>query len=305
VVFKSGGKINVPVSLGDTASLTLGLDESIAVENIVGASVVKDESLQVLDSVLAKQECIDLGTKLLECKVGRREQCATRMISAVVSVKQTSLAESQLESRKLGGKKVDDFEGSWRRDEKGVNTVNDTVGTKDVDGNDTAIKVEGQTLESNVDTESLCSPGRQVLALHQSRDSVGHEHSSGRIKVGRDVVLDELLDSLLARLMVRVVVRESSVLGCKDREIIFMLGRVELLDKVGVLADELGELFSVLGRAEQLPDRLVGLVIMVRRTVMRRVRVLLMVFQILVCSGGSSLKPRLGIKGSVMEAVDD
>jgi len=100
VVLESSGKVDMPVTLGDTIK-SLSLDESIAVQNVVGNGVVEDQSLEVLATVLAEQESVDLGTKLLEGKVGRSKQSTAGVIGAVVSVKKTGLAKSQLESGEL------------------------------------------------------------------------------------------------------------------------------------------------------------------------------------------------------------
>jgi len=175
--------------------------------------------------------------------------------------------------------------------------VDDSVCAENVDGNNARVEVEGQTSETEVDAESLRGVSRQVLALHKSRDGVSDEDSTSRVEVVTDVVLDELLDHLLAGLVVRVVIRERSVLGCEDGQIA-RVGRIELLYEVWVLADELGELLSVLGRAKKLPNGLIGLVTMVRITVMRAmVRrtmvgwVLIVAVQCIVCVVGSRLEP--------------
>jgi len=175
--------------------------------------------------------------------------------------------------------------------------VDDSVRAEDVDGNNARVEVEGQTSESEVDAESLRGIARQVLALHKSRDGVSDKDSASRVEVVTDVVFDELLDHLLAGLVVRVVVRECSVFGCEDGQVA-RVGRIELLDEVWVLADELGELLSVLGRAKKLPNGLIGLVTVVRITVMRAmVRrtmvgwVLIVAVQCIVCVVGSRLEP--------------
>jgi hypothetical protein len=117
VVLESSGKVDMPVTLGNTIE-TLSLDESIAVQNVVGNGlvsvsivkdssrtwftyVVEDQSLKVLAAVLAEQESVDSGAELLEGEVGRSEQGTAGVIGAVVSVKETSLAKSQLESGEL------------------------------------------------------------------------------------------------------------------------------------------------------------------------------------------------------------
>jgi len=100
VVLESSGKVDMPVTLGDAVK-SLSLDESVAVQNVVGNSVVEDQSLEVLAAVLAEQEPVDLGTELLESKVGGSKQSTAGVIGAVVSIKETGLAESQLESGEL------------------------------------------------------------------------------------------------------------------------------------------------------------------------------------------------------------
>lgn len=246
--------------------------------------MVQNQSLEVLATVLAEQESIDLGAELLESEVGRSKQSTAGVIGAVVSIKETSLAKSQLEGGELRRQEVDDFEGSWRRNEEVVNSVDDSVCTEDVDGNNARVEVDGQASETEVDAKSLSSLARQMITLHQSGNCVGDKDSASRVEVITDVVLDELLDHLLAGLMVRRVVRECSVLRREDRKI-SRTGGVELLDQIRVLANKLGELLSVLGRAKQLPDGLVGLVTVVRsmvwivpvmrrrRAVVRRMRV--------------------------------
>lgn len=159
--------------------------------------MVEDQSLEVLATVLAEQESVDLGAELLECKVGRSEQSTAGVIGAVVSVKETSLAKSQLEGGELGRQEVNDLEGSRRRNEKAVDSVDDSVGTENVDGNDARVEVDGQTSETEVNAKSLSSLSRQVLTLHESRDSVGDKDSASRVEVVTDVILDELLDHLL------------------------------------------------------------------------------------------------------------
>lgn len=200
--------------------------------------MVEDQSLEVLAAILAEQEAVNLGAKLLEGEVGRSKQSTAGVVGAVVGVKETSLAKSQLESGELRRQEVDDLEGSWRRNEKVVNSVDDSVCTENVDGNDTGVEVEGQALEAEVDAESLRGLAGQVLTLHESGDGVSDKDSASRVKVITDVVLDELLDHLLARLVVRRMVRESSVLGSEDGEVA-RTGRVQLLNEVRVLANEL------------------------------------------------------------------
>lgn len=96
------------------------------------------------------------------------------------------------------------------------------------------------------------------------------------------------------------MVRECSILWSEHSQV-SGFGGVKLLDQVGVFTDELRELLSVLGRAKQLPDGLIGLVTVVRasmmrvvpvmgRTMVRRVGVLMAV-QSIVCTVGSRLEP--------------
>ena len=261
--------------------------------------MVEDQSLEILAPVLAEQESIDLGAELLEGEVGRSKQSTAGVIGAVVSVKETSLAKSQLKGGELGRQEINDLEGSRRRNEEIVNSVNNSVGTENVDGNDARVEVDGQASEAEVDAESLSSLARQVLTLQQSGDGVGDENSAGRVEIVTDMVLDELLDLLLAWLVVGVI-RECSILWRKHSQV-SIFGGVEFLNQFRVLADELGELLSVLGRAKQLPDSLVRLVTVVRasmmrvvpvvgRAMVRRVRVLVAV-QSVVCTVGSRLEP--------------
>lgn len=111
------------------------------------------------------------------------------MVSGVELLEETGLGETELKGGELGRQKVDDLDDIWWWDQKGVDTVNDTVGTEDVDSDNAAVEVEGETLEIDLDSKSLwLRLVRKVLALEKSRNSVSDEDSSGWVELWRDVV---------------------------------------------------------------------------------------------------------------------
>jgi len=102
----------------------------VAVEGLVGDNVVFEKSLEVFLTVLAEQEGVDPGSKLLEGEVGRSKERATSVVSAVQGLEKTSLDKTKLKSRELARQEIDDGKCLRRRKDKVVNTVDNTVGAE-------------------------------------------------------------------------------------------------------------------------------------------------------------------------------
>lgn len=116
--------------------------------------VVGKQSLEVLQAVRAEEECIDPGAKLLESEVAWREEGTTSM-SAIELIEETSLGKTALKCRELRWEKRDDLEDVWGWKDDAVNTVDDTVGAEDVNGDDAGVEVDGKTTRSNVCAKTL------------------------------------------------------------------------------------------------------------------------------------------------------
>ena len=93
--------------------------------------MVLKKSRQVLPAILAEQKAVDSRTKLLESKVGRREDSATSVVGGVVDgFVQASLDKSKLKRAELSRKEADDFGGLWWWEEDAVDPVDDSVGSE-------------------------------------------------------------------------------------------------------------------------------------------------------------------------------
>ena len=116
--------------------------ESVRVQCLVDNNVIFEQSLEVLLTKFAEQEGIDLRTKLLEGKVGGREESTTlmRVFGAIYLIPQASLAESQLESAEFAGQEVDDLRNLGRRYKEAVHAVDDAIRSKDVDSDKLACR---------------------------------------------------------------------------------------------------------------------------------------------------------------------
>lgn len=159
LVGKDGRKVIVVVWRASIERLVLAsvVVESIGVQSLVDDDVILEESLEVLLAVLAEQEGIDAWAKLLESEVGRSEECTALMwvIGAVDFVPKSSLAESKFKGAELTGKQIDDGSDVGWRDKDGVDPVNNTVRTEDVDGYQSGIEVDGRSLKSYTDGKTL------------------------------------------------------------------------------------------------------------------------------------------------------
>jgi len=151
--------------------------------------VVLEKSLEVLAAVLGEEEGVDTWAELEESKVVWSEESTAWVVSGVELLKKTGLSKTELKCRELGRKQIDDLDDVWWWDQQSVDTVDDTVGTKDVDGNNAAVEVQCETSEGDLDSKSLwlrlvC----KVLALEEGWDGVGDKNSSSWEETWRDVV---------------------------------------------------------------------------------------------------------------------
>jgi hypothetical protein len=203
-VLKHGREVNVEVALGDTLlGLAVGAVVGIGVQSVVRDKVVLKKSLEVLLTVLAEEESVDPRSELLESEVRGCEESASLVVGGVDHIEQTGLAKTKLKSRELTREQVDDGGNvGWRQDD-GVNAVNDTVGAEDVDGDDSSVEVDRQSIQSDVERETLrLRLAGEVVALEEGGNGVGGQHTAGRVKVLDDVVRQQSLDELLAGLLV-------------------------------------------------------------------------------------------------------
>ena len=317
-VLEQSRKIDVEVALGNTfLGLAVSAVVGVRVEGVVRDKVVLEQSLQVLLAVLAEEEGIDARAKLLESEVGGSEESATLVVGGVDQIEETSLAETKLKGGELARKEINDGGNARRWQDERVNAVNDTVGTEDVDGDHAGVEVDSQSSQTDVEGKAL-GPGfaSKVFTLKESRHGVSDKHTLGRVEVLDDVVRQKSLEELLARLV--VVLRnllKSLVRGCKDG--VVGLGAVELLDKIGVVVEKLGELGGVLAVRNQLVHGVVRRAVVwrvVRATVMRRTivrwvvrsvmgRTVVRVVKRLVEGLKLRLEPGLGIESRVLDLV--
>ena len=93
--------------------------------------------------------------------------------------------------------------------------------TYNVDGDDARVKVDSQATHTDVGAQTLRQ--RSVTKLSGSkkcRNSLRNQHPTGRVKVRRDVVAEDLLQYLLGRLvMVLWDLLECTVGGRKDGDV--------------------------------------------------------------------------------------
>jgi len=159
LVVEEGWEGVVEVSLWYVVSL-VGLVHVVAVDGVAvkGGTwndVVLKESLEVLAAVLGEEEGVDAWAELEEGKVVWCEKGAAWVVGGVELLKETSLAETELKGGELGWEEVDDLDNVWWWDQEGVNTVNDTVRTENVDSNNAAVEVQGKAPEGDLDGKSL------------------------------------------------------------------------------------------------------------------------------------------------------
>ena len=104
--------------------------DGVRVKSGLGNNVVLQQSLQVLLAKVAEEEGVDPWAKLEESKVGWSKEGATWVVSGVELLEKASLGKTELKSRELGWEKVDDLDDVWWWNEKGVNAVDNSVGTE-------------------------------------------------------------------------------------------------------------------------------------------------------------------------------
>lgn len=203
-ILEHGRKVNVEVALGDTLlGLAVGAVVGIGVQSVVRDKVVLKKSLEVLLTVLAEEESVDPRSELLESEVRGREESTSLVVGGVDHVEETGLAETKLKSRELAREQVDDGGNVGRRQDDRVDAVDDTVGAKDVDGDDSSVEVDRQPIQSDMERETLrLRLASEVVALEEGGNCVGGQHTAGRVKVLDDVVRQQSLDELLAGLLV-------------------------------------------------------------------------------------------------------
>jgi hypothetical protein len=81
--------------------------------------------------------------------------------------------------------------------------VDNTISSKYINGHNPCVEVDRQSIESDVEGETLrLRLAGEVVTLEEGGDSVGGQHTTGRVKVLDDVVRQQSLDELLAGLLV-------------------------------------------------------------------------------------------------------
>ena len=89
----------------------------IRVQRLIGNNVVFQKSLQILLTVLAEKETVDLGAQLLEGKIGRGKKGSTDMVRSVCdSGQETGLCKAKFKCTELAGEKLNDAGDLRRRD---------------------------------------------------------------------------------------------------------------------------------------------------------------------------------------------
>ena len=195
--------------------------------------------------------------------------------------------------------------------------------TYNVNSDNTAVEVQGQTPEANLDGQSLWLwLVGEVFTLEEGWDGVCDKNTAGWEELWREVVSKDGLKLFLGWLW--CVLRdllESAVGGSEDS--VIGLGAVQSLNQVRVVVQELSKLGGVLGLGDELVDGLVRFAVLrrvvwslswvMRRMslmgivgVVRAVRVVVTFIEEIKCSRVNlALSPRLGVKGLVGHAGAD
>lgn len=271
--------------------------------------VVLQQRTEVLEAVLREEEGVDLRAQLLEGEVGWREESAAGVVGAVDLVKQTGLGQTKLEGAELAREEVHNLDNLRRRDNDAVDTVDYTIGTKDVDGDDAAVEVDSQAVQADLKGHALrLRLASEVLTLQERGGSVGSQDTSCGVESVDDVVLQHRLQFFLARLwsVLRNLCEclvgrgEDGVVGCSV---------VESLDQVIILVDQLRKLGSVLALSDELVDCLVGRAVvrgMVRTTVVRGAvvwRTIVVVVKGVVEVIALSTKPGFDLRAGIVRLI--
>lgn len=172
----------------------------IGIQGLVGHDVIREKSFQVLLTIAAEEEAIDLGSEFLEGEVGRSEDGSTNVCRCVIDDwDQSGLGETELQGTEFSREEldyVDDVRGWYKQ---AVDTVDDSVCsellivryrtlgqwftvTYDVNGDDAGIKVDGQTLQANVGADPLRSDANSING-QGSRYGVGDQDLAGWVEL--------------------------------------------------------------------------------------------------------------------------
>ena len=130
--------------------------------------------------------------------------------------------------------------------------MNNTVGAEDIHRNDAAVEVDAETVEANLEgnTLLLLLVG-EIVDFEQGWGGVREEDAAGGVESIDDVVRQQLLQLSLVRLRsVLWDLFESLVGWCKYG--VVCLCRVQRFYEIGVLVDELRKLLSVLALGNKL-----------------------------------------------------
>lgn len=117
---------------GNTSAFhALGLVVSVRVEGLVGHYMVFQDGLEIFLTVIAEEEAIYSGAKLLEREVGRSEEGPSDMIGSVVQgLDEAGLGQSKLERAEFSRKQLNDLDSVWRWYQNAVHPVNNTIGSE-------------------------------------------------------------------------------------------------------------------------------------------------------------------------------
>ena len=198
------------------------------------------------------------------------------IIGVVDLLEHAGLMKGKFKSAELPGKKFNNGSNLGRRDENGVNTVDNAVSAKDVDGHQLAVEVDGRTSQSDADSQALLVA--KLLGLEQSGNGVAVQDTVGRIEVRADMVQKDILEDLFRGVLSVIRNLLKSFVG-RSKDSVVGLGTVESLNQVVVLVDQLCKLGSVFALIDELIYSPVGSVVaimrspMVRRAVVRRAMV--------------------------------
>ena len=135
-LLQGGDGAYMEVTLGNIALFhdiinRFSLVVSIGVQCLIGDDVVLQESLEVFLTVFAEKEGIDPRTQLLEGEVRRGENSSPKVGRSVCNGGQEiGLCKAELQGTELPREKLNDAGHLWWRDDKAVNAMDNTVGSK-------------------------------------------------------------------------------------------------------------------------------------------------------------------------------
>jgi hypothetical protein len=216
--------------------LGIELIDGIGIEGDVVTSMVQKEGLEVFLAIPAEKECVDSRTKTLERPVGGGKEGASLVARGVVEQWiQTGLLQSKAKGAEFTRKCREDINNLGRWKKKAVDSVNNTVGSKDVDGNHSGVEVECEASEGDLAGNALRHLANG-LSFECCRDGTAGQDSPGWVEFGGDVVCEKLLQELFGRLWgVLRDLFEGSVSGCEDG--IVCLRAIEKVHEIRELID--------------------------------------------------------------------